>query len=458
MNGYRKSYLSIFVLLMLAGGFIPAHSEGTAAKQRTDFFPTLDNYADLYLRGSYDVLNMIRVRELEKIGQACKIAAQRKLAGGTIYSYIWTPHIMYAGACDEDVPGNPNIAPDYKSGDPRFGKLPDLGAGDFLIVGGPGHQDIRQRGCFFLGIGYPMSTNRYSPINFNDHPEVTMESQVDMMIYTWGPKEDGIVTPSLTPHLKICPTSPMTVVGYWLVTAQTAHNLAYRDTSGTYKAAEAYLDTLMGRLQVFHERYIGDVQVIGEEIAKRVLAGGKIYPWSSRWEFYQEASGTAGSLMGIYPIHPEGIYTGPGIQHPPKLNPDELTDKDIVLLAMAGATPEVEIEMARKIRAKGAYMVGIYPFVREDGISTEPLRKLCNRSIDSLSGDKYGVLAIPGYPDKIIPTMAMMNNYAYWSIIGAYVQAMESRGVAPYYWMSWHVPGGKAYDDSIHTHFLKRGY
>ncbi len=422
------------------------------------FFPRLGNYADLYLRGSYDILGMMHKRELAKIGKAAKIGAARKLNGGIIHSYIWTPHIMYAGACDDTVPGNPNIAPDYRITDPRQKELPDLGAGDFLMVAHPGKQELRERGCYFLGIGYPMATNRYSPPGFNDHPDITMESQVDMMIYTWGPKEDGLVTPRLTPHLKICPTSPMAVVAYWLVTAQLAHNLAYKDTSGTFAAAETYLDTLMSRLDTFHRNHIGDVNEIGEIMAEKILAGGKLYPWSSRWEFYQEANGTAGSLMGIYPIHPEGTYTGPGIYNPPEFNPGDLTANDIVLLAMAGKDPSVEIEMARRIRDKGAFLVGIYPFEREKSVSTAELGELCDYSLDNLSGDNDGVLDIPGYDAKIIPTVATMNNYAYWAIVGAYVEAMENRGVAPYYWMSWHVPGGKAYTDSIHVHFLERGY
>ncbi len=456
----NRRTLSLLLLLLLAGG-LTAQSQrpSKSPEPKKSSIPSLGNYADIYLRGSYDVLHLIEVRELGKVGQAAKIAAQRKLAGGKIWSSIWTPHIMYAGACDETVPGNPNIAPDYRSGDPRFAKVPDdMGAGDFLMMAGPGHQDIRKKGCFVLGIGYPMSTNRYSPPRYNDHPEITMESQTDMMIYTWGPVEDGLVTPRLTPHLKICPTSPMTVCGYWLMTAQIAHNLAHKDTSGSFAAAQAWLDTLKGRLQTFHTRYIGSVDRIGEKMADRVVSGGKTYVWSSRWEFYQEASGTAGSLMGIYPIHPGGFYTGPGPHHPPQFNPDDLTSKDIVLLAMAGNTPQVEIDMAKRIKAKGALLIGIYPFVREDGFSTAPLRKLCDFSLDNLSGDRYGVLSIPGYDTKIIPTMALMNNYAYWAIIGAYVQAMESRNIAPYYWMSWHVPGGKAYTDSIHTLFLKRGY
>ncbi|MBN1291339.1 MAG: hypothetical protein JXB48_05820 [Candidatus Latescibacteria bacterium] len=468
MNRLIKKENILFVVFIICIGSLINISgcNTTQPQQKEMYFPKLDNYADLYLRGSYDLLHMMRVRELGKIGEATKIAAQRKLAGGTIWSNISTPHIMYAGACDEDVPGNPNIAPDYNINHPkhpRQGGFPELGKGDFLITAGTGKQDVRNKGCYFLGIGYPMSTNRYSPPAFNDHAEITMESQVDMMIYTWGPKEDGFVTPALTPHLKICPTSPMTVVAYWLITAQLAHNLAYTDTSGSYEAAEQYLDILMKRLATFHANYIDDVNIIGKEIADRVLSGGKLYVHSSRWEFYYEAGGTAGSLMGIYPIHPGGFYTSTGsysskIIAPAEFKPEELTPKDVVVLAMAGATPEIELGLAKQIRGKNAYLVGIYPFDREDGFSTAPLGELCDVSLDNVSGDKYGVLEMPGYEDKIIPTMAMMNNYAFWAIIGAYVQNMEAQGVAPYYWMSWHVPGGKAYTDSIHVHFLERGY
>ena len=403
----------------------------------------LNNYADLFLRGTYDVLHTIRVREVGKIGQACKIATTRKLAGGRIVSHIGTPHIMYAGACAEDVPGNPNIAPDFKQSDPRWELPADLGAGDFLIVAGPGNQEIRKKGCFFLGLGFPMPTNRYSPPNFNDNPDTPMETQVDLMFNDWAPKEDGLVTPSLNPtyHLKICPTSPVTVAFYWTIMAQLAHNLASRDISGSYTAAAAYLDTLMGRLDVFHERFITDINVAGERMAEKILAGGRMIPWSTREEFFIEASGTAGGLMGIYP-----------------LKPDSLTANDVVILAVSAPTPAPEIETARKIRAKGAFLIGIFPFRREDGLSTAELRKLCNMSFDNLSGDSDGVFRVSGYPKKIIPTTGLMNNYAYWALTGAYVQAMERRGASPHYWMSLHVEGGKAYDDSVRALYLKRGW
>lgn len=438
--------LTVFVLATLSMSFV---STGYSAANRaaTAKAPSigLDNYADLYLRGFYDVLHVFKVREMGKIGQGCKIATQRKLAGGKIMSNIGTPHIMYAGACASDVPGNPNIAADPYDAHNTFARLDSLGAGDFAIVANPqpNVKAARDRGCFVLGVGFPMTTNRYSPPNFNDFPDTPIETMVNLMIYDWAPKEDGLVTPKLTPtpHLRILPTSPMTVVEYWTITAQLARNLANADTSGDFSAAAAYVDTLMARLALFHDRNLVRINLAGERMAEKILAGGKMIPWSTRGEFFAESSGTAGGLMGIYP-----------------LKVDSLTKNDVVILATSAATPEKEIETARQIRAKGAFLVGIFPFTREDGISTEPLRKLCDLSFDNLSGDHYGIFTVKGYPNKIIPTTTMMNNFAYWALTGAYVQAMERRGIAPYYWMSFHVPGGMEYDNSIRPLYEKRGY
>ena len=71
----------------------------------------IGDYADLYLRTSYDLCRVFKAREAVKLGEAAAVAAKRKAAGGRIISRVGTPHIMYAGACGVDVPGNPNIAP-----------------------------------------------------------------------------------------------------------------------------------------------------------------------------------------------------------------------------------------------------------------------------------------------------------------------------------------------------------
>jgi uncharacterized phosphosugar-binding protein len=428
----------------------------------------LGDYADLYLRGSYDILHVVKVRELPKIGEACAEAARRIMAGGTIVSNIGTPHIMYSGACDETMPGNPNIAPDIKNvvnyipGPSPQGNTDDLGGnpalrvnyqpggpilgeGDVLIIANPNPhvQAAYENDCYVIGVGFPMTTNRHSPPDFNDFPDTPIDDMTSIFIYSWAPKEDGLITPALdrTYYLRILPTSPMTVVLYWTITAQIAYNLAHGDTSGSFEAAEAYLDTLMARLATFHRRHIADIHTAGGIMADRVLAGGRIHPWSPRDEFWIEANGTAGGLMGVYP-----------------LDTDSLTAKDVVLLAAADSTPVREIATAEKIREKGAWLLGIFPFERADGYSTAPLTDLCDMQMDNLSGDAYGVLDLPGYDHTVIPTQTLMNNFAYWAVTGAYVQEMERRGVEPYFWMSYHVPDGREYDESIRDAYLERGY
>lgn len=461
MISKRSFYLIIiFLFTSIVFGLTLRSGESSNPPENSGYFPRLGNYTDLYLRGSYEVLHMIKVRELGKIGTAAKEAAKRKMAGGKIISAIGTPHIMYAGACADDVPGNPNIAPDPKNQYSGYQGDPPLGRGDVLFTANPtpAVEEAHNRGCYVVGIGFPMTTNRYSPSQFNDHPNEFIEEMSDIFIYTWGPMEDGLVTPAMTPNLKILPTSPMTVVAYWLITAQLAHNLAYGDTSGSYAAAGEYIDTLMARLDEFHYRYSETIVRAGEMIADRVLAGGKIRPWSGRDEFWIEANGTAGGLMGVYPLNRKPDLPYAQIKLPEGKEVNTLSGKDVVILAAADSIPDKEIEMAQYVKKTGAWLLGIFPFKREDGYSTAPLRELCDVSLDNMSGDKFGVQDIPGYPNKIIPTTAIMNNFAFWAVVGAYVQAMERRGVAPYYWMSFHVPGGKAYDDSIRPYFLKRGY
>ena len=96
----------------------------------------------------------------------------------------------------------------------------------------------------------------------------------------------------------------------------------------------------------------------------------------------------------------------------------------------------------------------------EDGDDAQvaEAKELCDHSFDNLSGDVHGVLSVAGYETKIIPTTTLMNNYMHWALVGAYVQALESRGEAPYYWMSLHVPGGQEYDDAVLPHAQERGW
>ena len=247
-----------------------------------------------------------------------------------------------------------------------------------------------------------------------------------IFLYDWAPKEDGVVTPRLrAPHvpstpMKILPTSPVTVTTYWALMAQIAQNLAAPASTGGAEAADFYLQTLMHRVQAWHGSAMSDVVAAGAAMADAVLSGGKLYPWSGRAEFFSEASGTAGGLMGVYNLDPDDM--------------DSIGQRDVVIIAWVLADPERENAVARKAKAAGAMVIGIFPFSRHDGNerAAPEARQLCNFSFDNMSGDVWGVLAVDGYATNIIPTTTIMNNYVFWALVGAYVQALEARDEAPY--------------------------
>ena len=141
-------------------------------------------------------------------------------------SRIGTPHLMWGGCCAADVPGNPNIAPELQvgfdgaaDGADRDVGVDALGPGDVLFVAQPRPAIVaaKKRGIYLIGIGYPMATDKYSPPGYNDFPDPPfLDELCDVSLYSTGAgmKDDGVVTPALTPQVKLLPTSPQIAVAW----------------------------------------------------------------------------------------------------------------------------------------------------------------------------------------------------------------------------------------------------
>ena len=243
----------------------------------------LGDSADLYLRTSYDLLHVFRSKELAKLGEAAAEAAARVMSGGTVLSRIGTPHLMWGGCCSRDVPGNPNIAPELQvgfegaaDGADRDAGVDTLKAGDVLFCAQPRPAIVaaKKRGVYLIGIGYPMVTDRFSPPGYNDFPDPPFLDDIcDVFLYSCGSgmKDDGVVTPALTPQVKLLPTSPQIAVAWWALTAQLAADLAHakvgkplRQAGEPATAAHKYLSTLMERLSSMHHAALGSVHHAGK--------------------------------------------------------------------------------------------------------------------------------------------------------------------------------------------------
>eukprot|EP01050_Picozoa_sp_SAG11_P034414 SAG11_NODE_12152_length_719_cov_1.409677_2_plen_90_part_00 len=88
-----------------------------------------------------------------------------------------------------------------------------------------------------------------------------------------------------------------------------------------------YLDKLMARLQLWHASALKDCAAAGAAMAAAVLGGGRLYPWSGRGEFWAEASGTAGGLMGVYDLEASKIQAADG------LSLSSIGEGDLVIIA-----------------------------------------------------------------------------------------------------------------------------
>ena len=168
--------------------------------------------------------------------------------------------------------------------------------------------------------------------------------------------------------MKILPTSPVTVSTYWTLMAQVAQNLSGEGGEGVaVGAADEYLEALMARLSQWHGSALPAVAAAGEAMAAAVLGGGKLFPYSGRGEFFSEASGTAGGLMGVYNLEVE--LSGGKAELTGELGAD-----DVVILAWVLAEPAAETAVARAVKQAGATLIGLFPFERETPSNTKQRR------------------------------------------------------------------------------------
>ena len=76
-------------------------------------------------------------------------------------------------------------------------------------------------------------------------------------------------------------------------------------------AAQLYLETLMARLSAWHQTSLPEVATAGRSMARAVaMDAGRLVPYSGRADFFSEASGTAGGLMGVSQLEPSYGSTG----------------------------------------------------------------------------------------------------------------------------------------------------
>ena len=147
----------------------------------------------------------------------------------------------------------------------------------------------------------------------------------------------------------------------------------------------------------------GKIKRIANEIAEKILSGGKLYVYSRyRQALSLEANGKRGGLALIKTTHAEDKnFMG--------------TDKDFMIMGIYQPDDEIDLQMLEKYHKIGMKVAAIGPLTRAGKI---PSGKNIPGEADfhlGLMCDTYGLFAIPGVKKKVCSTSGLLVNLMFWA-------------------------------------------
>jgi hypothetical protein len=86
------------------------------------------------------------------------------------------------------------------------------------------------------------------------------------------------------------------------------------------------------------------------------------------------------------------------------------------------------------------------------------LYKEADVAFNSYSDESAGVIAVPGFREKVSPLAGLTGDLILWMLTAQWTDHMAKRGEMPYYWQGYHEFEGDLYDNLVHPLYLKRGY
>lgn len=456
-RGFFKGASSVGIgALSMAAGAHPArgtvlNTGGSCAD------PAGKCYMDQYYDGIMTIARGIRDTQTGFIAQAMETAYDLIRKGGSAYSHVNYGHYsMFAGS--RDRPGQPWVLP-VCGITPSKQDFDAMKPGDFLITNriDPGTLEVRERGVYIVGV-----TNNY--FKFYKTPEgglrpnrmeVSIEEVSDLVIDSYVPWDNGLVTVPEIPF-KLCPSTGIAqFLVYWACTASLANLIGTKGKGSAEKPAMEYLDLAIERFSM-----IGTdrpkVDRVAEKWADLVLerkARLLVHGHPQQVETYG-ATQTGNMFVNDAVI----CASSSMIAQPFSGQADNLKDSDIVLIGAFTSDNDNEIAVARTARKAGAYTVAFCPFGTDGDSSGTRLFKEVDVAFNTYSDESAGVIGVEGFKEKVSPLTGLTGNLVHWMLTAQWTDHMVRRGEIPYYWQGYHETGGEEYDNAVLPYFKQRGY
>lgn len=420
--------------------------------------PFMDQYYDEIL----NIISGIRDTQVEKIAEAMEKAYELKAKGGTIYSNVVFGHYAAFAGC-RDIPGQPWVLPQYYSllGEP----FRAMKKGDFLLTNivnmdmktgwneeSDDWKKAHDRGVFIAGI-----TNNYFKC-FRTPPgayyprrmELSLEEISNLIIDSYVPWDNGLVSAPHHPQFKICPSTGIAQLAvYWACTASLANLIGTKGKGSSAAPAKKLLDLTLERFQM-----IGSdrpkIDRVAEKWADLVLGrGARLFVYG---EPFTAEEGLSGNMFVADAV---GAANGSMIA---REYSGAVRADDIVLIGSVRSREPGELDVARAARGKKAYTVAFCPFSTDGDSSGPRLFKEVDDAFTTYCDEKAGVIAIEGFSGKVCPIAGLAGNLVHWMLTAQWADHMARRGEMPYFWQGMHETGGMEYDTMVRPYFEKRGY
>jgi uncharacterized phosphosugar-binding protein len=416
------------------GSGVRSAAAADRAGSRYNWGHTMD-FGEQYFVRMTEILENIRRNEMQLIGDISSRMAETLKKGGNVWMQAQAGHMGYIEFKEENK-GNPRIL--RSSLEWNGGDYDKMKPGDVLMTNYV-TEDVRKardNGIFVVGVPVNYVDNEWAAPGFvapnvnnwklNDVSSVILQSYI--------PYTQGIVDCPEIPEMKICPSAANSLCSlYWMFQAEVANKSRNPKAKPVDKSAEV-LDTVIGRIgdaYRMQKDYIFDLAAV---VAKRIGNGAFYHVTSDHGGVASEANGVA---MG--PMMTNAFR-------------NKMKKGDVHLVATIEPDSKMIIDEAKKAREMGQFVVALAP-----GNSLE-IRRNSDAFIDNLSPEGGGLLAIPGFPEKVATVGGVLNNTLAWIFTAQYVDEMVRRGWVPWFWMGMFAVGGTDYNKAVRPFFERQGF
>ena len=196
-----------------------------------------------------------------------------------------------------------------------------------------------------------------------------------------------------------------------------------------------YFTALLGGVEAARN-ILAQMASPAEEVAERLLDGGRLFIASARPDFVSEGFVRSGGLMLLEECGADGSGPGPG---------------DAVLLGWTDTEPETERALLSRLAESGSFIVGIGP---------QPSAKAGRAQIAALDALLASTPPLPtdllrAFDGEAYPLVSLKNLILLWTFTGELVAALTRRGHMPAMYQSVLVPRARQRNERRGQHRIE---